>query len=94
MNQPRRYLETHPWITFQYRLDQDRMWCLLGEATSKCQHLSGTPLQPALAKDLGQVYLVKGAVATTAIEGNSLNEDEVHELLASKRKLPPSQEYL
>lgn len=94
MNQPRRYLETHPWITFQYRLDQDRLWCLLGEATSKCQHLSGTPLQPALAMDLGQVYLVKGAVATTAIEGNSLNEDEVHELLASKRKLPPSQEYL
>jgi len=91
---PRRYLETHPWITFEFRLDQNRLWCLLGEAASKCQHLSGTPLQPALARELSQVYLVKGAVATTAIEGNTLNEEEVQELLSSKRRLPPSQEYL
>lgn len=89
-----RYRETHPWITFEYRLDQDRLWCLLGAAASKCQHLAGTPLQPTLAAELSQVYLVKGAVATTAIEGNSLSEGEVQELLASKRRLPPSQEYL
>lgn len=95
VNHPlRRYLETHPWITFEFRLNQDRLWCLLGEATSKCQHLSGTPLQPGLASELSQVYLVKGAVATTAIEGNTLGEEEVQELLASKRRLPPSQEYL
>lgn len=94
MNPARRYLETHPWITFEYRLDQDRLWCLLGEAASKCQHLAGTPLQPALATDLSQVYLVKAAVATTAIEGNTLSEGEVQELLASRRRLPPSQEYL
>ncbi|MGH3693013.1 MAG: hypothetical protein ACRDRX_03265 [Pseudonocardiaceae bacterium] len=37
---------------------------------------------------------MKGAVATTAIEGNTLDEEEVEELLASKRRLPPSQEYL
>lgn len=89
-----RYLETHPWITFQFRIEQDLLWCLLGEAASKCQHLSGTPLQPELASELSQVYLVKGAVATTAIEGNTLDEEEVQELLASKRRLPPSQEYL
>jgi Fic family protein len=89
-----RYVETHPWITFKLRIDQDRLWCLLGEAASKCQHLSGTPLQPALANELSQIYLVKGAVANTAIEGNSLNVEEVQELLASKRRLPPSQEYL
>jgi Fic family protein len=88
------YAESHPWITFEFQLKQDRLWCLLGEAASKCQHLSGTPLQPGLADELSQVYLVKGAVATTAIEGNSLKEEEVQELLASKRRLPPSQEYL
>lgn len=89
-----RYLETHPWISFEFRLSQDHLWCLLGEAASKCQHLSGTPLQPGLASDLSRVYLVKGAVATTAIEGNTLNEAEVLELLATRRRLPPSQEYL
>ncbi|MGH3566575.1 MAG: Fic family protein [Pseudonocardia sp.] len=40
------------------------------------------------------MYLVRGAVATTAIEGNTLSEDEVRELLESKRKLPESQQYL
>lgn len=22
--------QSHPWITFEYRLDQDRLWCFLG----------------------------------------------------------------
>ncbi|MGQ0778249.1 MAG: Fic family protein [Pseudonocardiales bacterium] len=88
------YRGSHPWITFEFRIGQDVLWCLLGEAASKCQHLAGTPLQPALADELSRVYLVKGAVATTAIEGNTLTEDEVRELLESRRKLPPSRQYL
>lgn len=94
MDHGRDYRESHPWITFEFRIEQDRLWCLLGEAASQCQHLAGTPLQPALADELSGVYLVKGAVATTAIEGNTLTEDEVRELLESRRKLPPSQRYL
>lgn len=94
VDEGRLYRQTHPWIDFTFGLQQNRIWCLLGEAASKCQHLSGTPLQPTLAAQLSSVYLIKGAVATTAIEGNTLSEDEVHELLESKRKLPPSQEYL
>ena len=94
MEHGRDYRRSHPWITFEFRIEQDRLWCLLGEAASKCQHLAGTPLQPALADELSGVYLVKGAVATTAIEGNTLTEDEVRELLESRRKLPPSQQYL
>lgn len=94
MSGPRHYDESHPWITFVFPVKQDVLWCLLGEAASKCQHLAGTPLQPLLADDLSRVYLVKGAVATTAIEGNTLTEDEVAELLSSRRKLPPSQAYL
>lgn len=90
----RSYEESHPWITFSYRLERDTLWCLLGEAASKCQHLAGTPLQPALASKLGGVYLIKGAVATTAIEGNTLTEAEVEELLETGRRLPPSQQYL
>ncbi|MGH3932154.1 MAG: Fic family protein [Pseudonocardiaceae bacterium] len=94
MDEGREYRDSHPWITFKFGLEQDRLWCLLGEAASKCQHLAGTPLQPALADELSGVYLVKGAVATTAIEGNTLSEDEVRELLESRRKLPPSRRYL
>lgn len=90
----RAYETSHPWIDFQLRAEQDRLWVLLGEALSKCHHLSGTPLQPGLARSLARVYLVKGAVATTAIEGNTLREEEVLSLLDSGERLPASQEYL
>jgi Fic family protein len=75
-------------------VEKATLWCLLGEAASKCDHLCGTPLPPALARKFRGVYMVKGAVATTAIEGNTLTEDEVQDLLDQKRKLPPSQQYL
>lgn len=90
----RRYLETHPWITFKHRLPHEAVSMRIGEAFSKCQHLSGTPLQPGLAERLAALYLAKGVNATTAIEGNTLGEDEVEEILAGERTLPPSQEYL
>lgn len=91
---PRRYEDSHPWITFRYDPRFDQTCALLGEAFSKCQHLAGTPLQPGLARSLSSVYLVKGAVATTAIEGNTLTEAEVHELRDQRKQLPPSQKYL
>jgi Fic family protein len=40
------------------------------------------------------VFLVKGAVATTAIEGNTLSEQEVMQHLDGTLRLPPSKEYL
>jgi Fic family protein len=40
------------------------------------------------------VYLAKGVLATTAIEGNTLTESEVIKHLEGKLKLPPSKEYL
>jgi Fic family protein len=41
-----------------------------------------------------RLYLAKGANATTAIEGNTLSEEEVLKLLDGRLKLPPSREYL
>lgn len=67
---------------------------LLGEAASKCEHIAGVPLQPETAKRLHQLYLAKGAAATTAIEGNTLTEDEVLKRIEGKLDLPPSKEYL
>jgi len=90
----RRYLETHPWIKFEYKPRHENLSLRIGEAFSKCQHLAGTPLQPKLAAELAQVYLVKGIAGTTAIEGNTLSEVEVADILAKRRKLPDSQQYL
>ncbi|MEW6543890.1 MAG: Fic family protein [Nitrospirota bacterium] len=67
---------------------------LLGEAKSKCEHLSNVILAPDAAKRLHAIYLAKGVLATTAIEGNTLTEEEVLKQLEGKLRLPPSREYL
>lgn len=67
---------------------------LLGEAQSKIEHIAGVPLRPDVAKMLHGVYLAKGALATTAIEGNTLSEDEALRRVQGKLELPPSREYL
>jgi Fic family protein len=66
----------------------------LGEVASKCEHIAGVPLQPETARRLHQLYLAKGAAATTAIEGNTLTEDEVLKRIEGRLPLPPSREYL
>ena len=83
-----------PWITFSYQATLSPLWAHLGEAYSKCQHLVGTPLQPQLATNLAGVYMRKGALATTAIEGNTLTEEDVERIFVGGKNLPPSQAYL
>lgn len=90
------YTKTHKWINFSLDLRQAsyKLWMQLGEAKSKCEHISGVPLMPAIARELYGVYLAKGALATAAIEGNTLTEEDVIKHLDGKLKLPPSKEYL
>ena len=90
------YLKTHPWITFTLDMRNlpARFWMLLGDACSKCKHISDSPLLPETADDLHNVYLAKGAWATTSIEGNTLSEEDVAKLARGELKLPPSKEYL
>ena len=90
------YQKTHPWLSFHLDLQKVgyRLWMLLGEARSKCEHIAGVPLRPDVARELHSLYMAKGAFATTAIEGNTLTEEQVREHLAGKLKLPPSKEYL
>jgi Fic family protein len=93
----RTYRRSHPWLKFSLdmRSAPTRLWLSLGEAQSKCEHVAGIPLQPDTAKALHKVYLAKGVLATTAIEGNTLSEDEVLQLIDNKElRLPPSREYL
>jgi Fic family protein len=92
----RHYESSHPWITFTYDLnDLDYFtWVLLGEIKSKFKHISEAPLLPEYHEKLMNVFLVKGALATTAIEGNTLTEDEVDRRIKGDLHLPPSKEYL
>jgi Fic family protein len=92
----RKYEISHPWLTFTLDLRNvsPRLWIALGEAQSKCQHMAGVPLQPDTAAELHQIYLARGLLATAAIEGNTLTEKEVRDLLDKKLKLPPSRKYL
>jgi Fic family protein len=90
------YEKSHPWLTFQFDLSKarPRLWILLGEAQSKSEHIAGVPLRPSTAKELHMLYLSKGVAATTAIEGNTLSEEEVLNRIKGKRDLPDSLEYL
>lgn len=67
---------------------------LLGEARSKVDHIQKVPLSPDTARQMHEVYFAKGVNATTAIEGNTLSEEEVRERIAKSLDLPPSKEYL
>lgn len=69
-------------------------WMLMGEATSKCAHIENAPLEPDTARELHEIYLAKGVNANTAIEGNTLSEEEVRERIEGELDLPPSKEYL
>ncbi|MGF1665432.1 MAG: Fic family protein [Acidimicrobiia bacterium] len=92
----RTYDETHPWITFNATDMNDlgpKLWMLLGEARSKCQHLAGAPLRPDIARQFYEVTLVKGAQATAAIEGNTLTQEQVEGIYRGTYKAPPSRAY-
>lgn len=66
---------------------------LLGECHALVHALTDIPLLPEYRQRLLSVSLRKGAQATTAIEGNTLSEEEI-ERLQEGWSLPPSKEYL
>lgn len=92
----RKYEVSHPWLTYKLDLRRamPRLWIALGEAQSKCRHIAGVPLQPKIADEMHRIFLARGLLATTAIEGNTLTEQEVRDRIDKKRALPPSREYL
>jgi Fic family protein len=88
--------KTHPYIDFKLALPDPNasLWLLLGEAKSKGIHIARTLLHPQRSRELMQVFLTKGVLATTAIEGNTLSEEEVRRVIEDRSELPPSKEYL
>ena len=92
----RRYESSHPWLTFHLELSprSPSLWVFLGEAASKIEHVARVPLKPDTANEFHRLYLAKGVMATTAIEGNTLSEKEVRDRLDGRLTLPRSREYL
>ncbi len=56
----------------------------LGQCEVLVNILARMPLSPKLKEHLKQVALVKGAQATTAIEGNTLTEEEIGKIVAGE----------
>ncbi len=65
----------------------------LGECDAMVRSISITPLRPKERKSLMSMSFIKGAQATTAIEGNTLSQEEVERIFEGE-ELPPSREYL
>src|ERR1043165_8378440 len=92
----RAFLQSHSWIDFISPVGalQPTFWLHVGAGESKCMHIARTPLKPELAEKLHQTSITKGARATTAIEGNTLTEEQVARAVRGALEVPPSQEYL
>ena len=86
----------YPWINFEINLSKLplKSWIYLGECISKCEHIKQVPLLPQIREELHKMYLVKGVQATTAIEGNTLSEGQVREILEGRDTLGNSKKYL
>ena len=90
----RQFQTDTPWLSFQADLSKalPSLWMTLGEISSKCEHIAGVPMDLKTADELHQLYLAKGVHATTAIEGNTLTEQQVLEVIDSQM-LAASLEY-
>jgi Fic family protein len=94
-DQSRPYHRSHPWIGFAF--DLNRLTCMdwlhLGEALSKIDHIAHVALPLEVSEELHQLYLVKGALASAQIEGNTLTEAQAMDQVRGKLRLPSTQEY-
>ena len=87
---------THPWITFTLDLRQapPNFWMLLSDACAQCEFIANMPIPPNDKIDILQNLYERSALASAAIEGNTLSAEEVTLLANGKLELPPSKEYL
>ena len=89
--------QTHPWLDFDIRAGElsGQDWVCLGELASKIRHLSLVPLSPTFRRRLQVISLKRGAKATTAIEGNTLSDEEIDAIITAQgaAKIAPSKAY-
>ena len=87
--------DTHPWMEFNNHLREleRETWMQLGEAVARTELIAGAPLEPAAAGRLHTAYMVKGALATIAVEGKTLEEEEIRKYLGPSLEMPPPEIY-
>ena len=92
----RKFEKSHPWLSFHADLRRApaQLWLLLGEASAMCERIARAPVRPAVSQEMHRIYFAKGVLATTAIEGNTLSEEEVRAQLDGKLSVPLSKAYL
>ncbi|MFZ4589713.1 MAG: Fic family protein [Ignavibacteria bacterium] len=86
-------IEKYPHLTFKkdWELDEETYF-ILGQCDCSVRAISDMPITPDYREELLTVSLTKGAQSTTAIEGNSLSDEEVLKIKDGE-SLPPSKEY-
>lgn len=82
---------SHISFTQKWTLTRDILY-ELGQCNAIIKAISETPIQPDYRQKLLMVSITKGAQATTAIEGNTLTDEEI-ELIQKGKNLPPSKEH-
>ena len=87
------FYSKYPHLRFvkQWNLTAET-WLILGQCEAYVSAIDNTPILPSHYVSLMQLSLLKGAQATTAIEGNTLSEAEIQQIM-DNQKLPPSKEY-
>ena len=91
-----RWSTEYPWIDYKFDFSgvPFTVWMALGECGSIFTHIANIPLAPEEWREMHQLYLAKGVLATTAIEGNTLSEEDVRKAVDGKLELPESKAYL
>lgn len=86
--------QTYPHIQFRqhWELTPEILY-QLGQCSTIIYAISNIPIPPDRHQELLSISLTKGARATTAIEGNTLTEEEVEQILRGESSLPPSKAY-
>lgn len=67
---------------------------MLGVVSANSETIAKSMLKPETGRELHELFLARGALATTAIEGNTLNEEDALKAVQGTLELPASQQYL
>ena len=86
----------HSWLDFQVDLKAaaPQFWLLLGEAQARCSQISGAPLRPGAAEEIGRIQTARFLLAGAAIAGNTITDDEILRHLDGRLDPAPSQRSL
>lgn len=88
------YMKRYPHICYQRRwtLDFETIY-RLGQCEAIVSTLALLPLTPSVRREMLRVSLIKGATATTSIEGNTLSEEDVRKIDEGTASIPESRRY-